>query len=281
MRAIRVEDSLPALIQAYNSGTVYSVYSHVMNLSIGGRIVAVMMAGAEEAPDSILTDFSDSFLRYADQVGRQIRVSKEQILLPDGTDIELRGGITYFAGLTGTSITEKTIDFAKVLQAQELLRLYGKQEDLYRAYFRLNEKTTLQGMFEEILSDLEKQTCPTDYVRCATRMVGLGIGLTPSGDDFLAGFLLVLQILRPDLHSPLLAIVEPVLKKTNRISRQMILNAGNGKARRSELDFLEGLSDKRTATVKKSVHAILQFGETSGTDTLIGILTALHLMKTE
>ncbi|MFQ6027310.1 MAG: DUF2877 domain-containing protein [Dehalococcoidia bacterium] len=112
-------------------------------------------------------------------------------------------------------------------------------------------------------------------------LVGLGPGLTPSGDDLLAGLLVALAaISAPDRIMP--ALVESVQTHartgTNRISQALLEQAAEGNGSQRQHQFLSQLlgaaSDDRVET---SAIALTQVGHTSGWDSLVGLMLGTHL----
>jgi hypothetical protein len=110
----------------------------------------------------------------------------------------------------------------------------------------------------------------------AARLVGLGPGLTPSGDDFIAGYLAALWSragFESDLDailSPLADSLVPLFLRTHAISRQMLNDAVQG-------HFAERLADVTLAiavagdVVGATARALVS-GHSSGADTLCGLL---------
>ena len=110
----------------------------------------------------------------------------------------------------------------------------------------------------------------------AARLVGLGPGLTPSGDDFLAGYLAALwscagfAIGMDALLQRLAVSLAPLFLRTNSISRQMLRDATQGR-------FAECLTDVTVAlaaggNVVEAAAQALARGHSSGADTLCGLL---------
>ena len=116
----------------------------------------------------------------------------------------------------------------------------------------------------------------TAVALAAARLVGLGPGLTPSGDDFIAGYLAALwsragfdtgiDVILPSLADAL----APLFLRANAISRQMLGDAAHGR-------FAEHLVDVTVAiscggdVVDATAHALAS-GHSSGADTLCGLL---------
>ena len=110
----------------------------------------------------------------------------------------------------------------------------------------------------------------------AAGLVGLGVGLTPSGDDFLVGYVAALRC-RADREAGIGALLrnmadplERMIAHTHAISRQMLGDALDGRFSEPLIDVIcaiGGASDVVTATWQG-----LQSGHSSGADTLCGLL---------
>lgn len=111
---------------------------------------------------------------------------------------------------------------------------------------------------------------------------GLGSGLTPSGDDFILGFLLTLNRWRPVIHTeldlPMLnqAVIEAAIKETTMISANLIECACSGVADERLIKAVDFFATGQGS--KPDVLAgILSWGNTSGTDALVGMITAFNI----
>jgi hypothetical protein len=120
----------------------------------------------------------------------------------------------------------------------------------------------------------------------ARRLVGLGPGLTPSGDDFLVGCLRGLWLLRcsePVAHQTLDHVREPLLSdldpRTTRVGAEFIRYAmGGAFAEVLDRAALSLLAPSRPRVVRSAIRRLLCQGETSGTDTALGLLTCLEAL---
>lgn len=123
-----------------------------------------------------------------------------------------------------------------------------------------------------------------DLERCmkaAERLIGLGGGLTPSGDDWLAGFILYqARFLRAAggrsqfLEDLVEALQKMAFQKTTTISANRILTAGRGWAEELFLQVIDALftgSDIPAGMAELLTH----FGHSSGVDTTLGIAASI------
>jgi hypothetical protein len=112
-------------------------------------------------------------------------------------------------------------------------------------------------------------------------LLGLGSGLTPSGDDLTMGFLLYLKrwghVLAPGLDLATLApvIVPLATRKTTTLSANLIECALNGQANERLLLALDGIltGEPDPATCASYLAG---WGNTSGLDALVGMALAQH-----
>ncbi len=112
----------------------------------------------------------------------------------------------------------------------------------------------------------------------AARLAGLGPGLTPSGDDFLAGVMLALW-LRYRRPVPALAwIYEAAAHRTTRLSRAFLRAARDGHADARWHALLAALSGASRTALEAAAHAVLDFGATSGLDMLAGFVLTLETL---
>ena len=108
--------------------------------------------------------------------------------------------------------------------------------------------------------------------------IGLGLGLTPSGDDMLLGTLTALHMYRPDLVCRLEAGITPLLDRTHDISRSYLQLALDGYAATPVLGAAAELAGGGT----DQTQILLTVGHSSGCDILEGLVTtAEQLVKTE
>jgi len=118
-------------------------------------------------------------------------------------------------------------------------------------------------------------------------IVGLGPGLTPSGDDFLVGCLKGLWLLagrEPELHSTigrLRSELGPSLSdRTTRVGAEFIRHALNGQFAEILDRAAEALlAPAKLAAVELAIRWLMAQGETSGTDTTQGLLACLDALR--
>ncbi len=160
------------------------------------------------------------------------------------------------------------------------LRAHAPSEGLARVHFD-DTKTLLLAQGRRALDRLREGLTRADATAVtegAGQLAGLGPGLTPSGDDVLAGILLGLRVwpaaagpLGPKAVSTLL--VGTAAPRTGRISRAYLWAARQGHASEAWHDLIRALPANADRVITAATR-ILSTGETSGADMLAGFLFA-------
>ncbi len=110
----------------------------------------------------------------------------------------------------------------------------------------------------------------------ADSFIGLGNGLTPSGDDFLTGLMLVASIPDCELQWAWSALAVSPGDRTTDVSVAMLNHAAAGRFRAD----LVGLSEAICAgdDVEPTARRVAAIGSSSGTDMLDGVTTGLQAL---
>lgn len=105
--------------------------------------------------------------------------------------------------------------------------------------------------------------------------LGRGRGLTPSGDDFLVGSIAMFYsyyIYHEMIYIIKNFIIENKRIYTTDISEQFLILATDGKFSRSIITLIEELKGKKKSS--DTINNVIKYGETSGTDIMLGIIWA-------
>jgi hypothetical protein len=121
---------------------------------------------------------------------------------------------------------------------------------------------------------------PIPLQRGASRLAGLGGGLTPAGDDFLCGVMLWAWLVHPSPPSFCQPLLETAAGRTTALSAAFLRAAARGECSAAWHRLLAALARWRlerpaadaSEPLERSVREVLSFGSTSGGDTLAGFL---------
>jgi hypothetical protein len=109
-------------------------------------------------------------------------------------------------------------------------------------------------------------------------LIGLGIGLTPSGDDYLVGLLAGLEATGdPARHDLATAIMTHAPARTTAFGAAALGHASRGAFSEHLHDVLVAVGGGGLDELARPIGRALAYGATSGSDTLVGLLAALDL----
>jgi hypothetical protein len=113
-------------------------------------------------------------------------------------------------------------------------------------------------------------------VTAVTGLLGLGGGLTPLGDDVLAGWLATAVASRhPALDEMRSAVALAARDRTTALSATLLSCAARGEGVPEFRSLLSGIVRADTTAVDRSLASMLRIGDTSGQGLVLGALTAL------
>jgi hypothetical protein len=114
-------------------------------------------------------------------------------------------------------------------------------------------------------------------LRTATRLIGLGPGLTPAGDDVMAGTIAGLVLLgHPSAERFAAGVYSLAVGRTTELSRALLRHAASGHVSGEYAAVLHGLVGERP--LAPAVSTLLATGSTSGRAMALGLCTAIDLV---
>ena len=113
--------------------------------------------------------------------------------------------------------------------------------------------------------------------RAAILLLGLGPGLTPSGDDFLGGVMLALTARgKSELRDALWETIAPELDDlTVPVSAMQLSAAADGMGAEIVHDLIAAMMSSDEHAIPAALDSVLALGATSGADTVAGIVVGL------
>lgn len=278
------------------SGTVHSVFRQACNVSLEpGTLLTLLPCQKGNVPHGIRLDTSShSVLLHALRVGQPV-ACRGGILRIDGTDfsVDLRLAHAWHIDLKGFHI-----DLCRPTHAQSWavawseLRLHhyksGMSENL-GAFFLSKGRPATPAVSEILLQQgaytipsLLQTTCRLqlrEVMISVQSLIGLGYGLTPSGDDFLVGYLAGLwctagaNLSRMQFLMALGSELSQVSQNTNEISCTYLRSAAKGHVSEPIAKLAQRLNQANNmSSLRAATQAALQVGHTSGSDGVLGLL---------
>jgi hypothetical protein len=152
--------------------------------------------------------------------------------------------------------------------------LHAKRDEIFNQLKRLPITD-----YQSLVSDLSSAVASANISIAKTiiyQLAGLGIGLTPAGDDFILGSLLAAWIIHPEETAIKIAkeITETAAPLTTSLSAAWLRSAGRGEAGILWHELFDAMIIADAAQIQEAMEKILGVGETSGADALSGFIGA-------
>lgn len=282
--AVLCEESTAARLRTKPlTGTLHSVFRRVLNVRErdSDRLFALASADVDLAPDTLVLSL-DSFEPLACLPGQRILVTQDYLAI--GSRVHIAFSAQRVVNLTLPSWPSSPALIGRRLnEARQALVQLGKGGGMLPQAnappFNRQVSARLAELQDQLVTIIREQR-RADFLPLAREMLGLGPGLTPSGDDFLAGLCLSFTIPHLPLSSwrdlgIMLACDANVY--TGEISCWELDHAVRGYPRRQVESFLRSLFGTERQPLSPQVEQLVATGATSGTDFLTGLLAGLEL----
>ena len=287
-RAISIGDAVP---RTDSNATVHSVFRSAMNLHLtrGSKLLTLVASSEADLPQGIRVassgDFSFEVFRAGEQANCRDDILRLGLLTVELCDARrwkcdlpaLQADLTNLAVSTSWQRAWQTLNERQIQSNAEIVA-----EDLFRS-----DQTIRAGVPRKV------GEATRNLVEAARRynlsaassvraLIGLGAGLTPSGDDLLVGYLAGLWCSVLDKRERVKfvgSLGKAVIRlscRTNNISRTYLYHASRGQVSSRLAELAETIcrgenSDRLTSTIESA----LRVGHTSGMDAITGLLLGL------
>ena len=142
-----------------------------------------------------------------------------------------------------------------------------------------------RNRFDSARAALEAQDLQA-FETAALRLLGVGVGLTPSGDDFVGGVFFAFSHASVPAWTPGLETTKARLRAaahsaTNPISAALLGDLIDGVSHRALHEMLDAFVSGSALKMKASYAEIMRIGATSGADMLTGLVLALSTLNSK
>jgi hypothetical protein len=263
---------------------VHSVFDHAVNLRADDdrALYALVSAQRDNAPATLVVDVPD-FGGLGLRPGAPVTLRDSGILCAGGVEIVLGGARPWDATLPVLDDADLPLEWMERFVARH--GVAGGIEP------RLRDTTALERATARTLADaragLETALRARDAAAVqahASRLIGLGPGLTPAGDDFVVGVVIACAVTGGRTKSDpcvdaLRRVVDDSGDRTPDISHATLAHAVRGRVRESLVEFVESIAAGDEELMARRAHRVLAIGATSGTDILSGLLAGLRALS--
>lgn len=290
LKAISLGDAVP---RVDFDAVVHSVFRSAINLRLnnGDNLLTLVTSNEADLPQGIRVDTPEDFSFEIFRAGEPVTCRDDTLRFASSAlTIDLRGAESFICDLPSlqADMTNPAVATAWqcVWQALNQLQIQSNAEIIAQNLFRSDEtsRPVVSRKAGEAMRGLFAATRQFDLTTASSlnALIGLGSGLTPSGDDLLVGYLAGLwcSVLdkseRVQFVSDLGKVVVHLSQQTNDISRTYLYHATRGQVSSRLADLAEAIcrgenSDRLLTTVESA----MQVGHTSGMDAVTGLLIGL------
>lgn len=272
--ATRIHDSLSARLGRAGNRTarVLSVFRSAVNLTMGDELVTIVPDEAGGLPNGILVAAPTDFRTPGLRAGMVVEIDEAVVHVLDA-DLVIR------------------LDAARPWSARIPVgdgRHWPTRSTAVHALARRDVRGTdaaaaTAGLMaipvaRERLATLRGAIARTDHRAAAVAarsLIGLGPGLTPSGDDALAGIEAALRALGHPAAGFLATALDDVTERTTVVSAALLRHAARGEFTERIHRLLAALLDEDDTALPVAIERAVAWGATSGRDCLIGVLAGL------
>ncbi len=285
-RASNVSDAVPRRIAraGVDALRVQSIYRAVVNITTSDGLLTVASPEGGGLPNGILADLGPDWRAIGLHAGMVVSASDANLRIPDaGLEIQ-------FAAASRWSPRFQS----SVAAADAAAARWGRRKAATRTIAR--DRASAGGFGALLGGDVADDPVGIlDAARpmgaglvsaletgdrslaaeAARRLIGLGPGLTPSGDDVLVGIEAALHALaRPSAGFLALASGD-VEGRTTALAATLLRHAGAGEFAERLHTLLAALLGSEDEAIPAAIDRAVAWGATSGTDCLLGVLIGL------
>ena len=289
--ALSHSDAIASLIEHGRPwrGVVHSEFRSVLNIATEGALIAVAAPSAGRLPNGVAADMGPDFRRLGiragmvvehgpgtlsiDEAGVVIDLSRTEAWSPrlahptEGTTESVR---RWRARASAIRRLAATVTAGRAGAGRGLGPLVGPWPEGSRGDLADRARPVMSGL-RKAVRDRNGEAAAT----MARALIGLGPGLTPSGDDALVGVAAACHALGSPVSGFLADALVDVDARTTAIAASYLRHAGRGEFAERIHVLLADLLGSDVSRIEPVVRAFVNWGASSGTDCLVGVLLGL------
>ncbi len=279
--AVSISSRIRPLLDRSPRGAVLATFARSCYLDLDGHLVAVVATELLDGPLNLVLALPSTTRLDEAPVGAPVSCRGGTLDIAEAWQIDFAHAPIWNARVTPLTVTPHLrlwlASIRRILDAEAPVESLARPARVRRAS---------EGM--DLLEDGLRHRDVTVVREAADTLVGLGPGLTPSGDDVLAGTLLAIALLRPvEEDHWRQAIIDASRGRTIRISEAYLEAAAAGEAgeawhhlRRTLQHAAQSVppASDEDPDLRAAVRGVLAFGETSGADMLAGFVLGMDAL---
>jgi hypothetical protein len=269
------------LLQAWRRGApggrVHSVFARAINVETRpGALWTLACRALGDGPGALVVDAAE-FQPFGVARGDGVRVHGIALMVGERLSIALDGVRPWECVLPRWPDDDShvAVNLARAKRELEAHLAADKDEQTPLA---AHASARLAGRVDALAAALRENDVDA-FAERAANIIGLGPGLTPSGDDVLVGLLAALHVPgRPceAMRGIGRRIARDAAGGTNAVSAAALREAARGRVREPIVVLLRALLHEGPDAVSRALAAVLEIGAASGADIATGVACALE-----
>ncbi len=287
--ASRVSDAVPPRIARVGPTPlrVHSIFRSAINLAASDGLLTVASPGLGGLPNGIAADLGPDWRMIGVRPGMTVHASLAAVRIPDARlEIHLAaaagwspriGALQVGAAQTARRWRHRGSTTWTIARARSSAGGFGALllEDAVtggQAPFVDRARPMLAALLAALDGGDQGSAAAA-----AEGLIGLGPGLTPSGDDALVGIEAALHALSRPTAGFLAGAAHDLDERTTAVSATLLRHAAAGEFAERIHALLAALLGSDEAAIPAAIDRAVAWGATSGTDCLVGVLLGLDV----
>jgi hypothetical protein len=264
---------------------VQSIYRSVVNITTADGLLTVAGEGGG-LPNGILADLGPDWRAIGLVPGMVAVASGAKIRVPDaGLEIQFAGALRWSPRLHASAgaADAAAARWGRRSASTRTIALTRASEGGFGPLLRADVAhvpdryvDVARPMLAGLIVALEAGD-RSRAAEAATLLIGLGQGLTPSGDDVLVGIEAALHALARPTAGFLVLATGSVEGRTTELAATLLRHAAAGEFAERLHVLLAALLGSDDETIPAAIERAVAWGATSGTDCLLGVLIGLDV----
>ncbi|RCW62477.1 DUF2877 domain-containing protein [Halanaerobium sp. ST460_2HS_T2] len=259
---------------------IHSIYNRVINLIDElDDLYSIVLRTIDNAPHTLRINSAMSFKKRNIIRQDKIQISDNKLFISNKLVIELAKYNLFKSRLQDKMKLESDILKRNLKECFSIIRDQGSSggaKYFYQKRFTIHTLGEKPGTIEREFADRIEKYIIVESKK-PEKIIGFGMGLTPSGDDFLSGYFLTMAFLNNNYSEKVFKNLKLNLARievsTTVISRAMLNRVLELKTRENIKNLILSLNAEGPR-FRSYLKEVLKIGSSSGTDISIGIMTA-------
>jgi hypothetical protein len=268
--------------QTHFRGVVHSVFQNALNLASTENLYTLVTDQFDNGPNTLVVEVHD-FQAMGIDVGDDAAAADDKLYIGGKVVVILTGAAEWRTPAAVSRCDDEELQDRLAVARAYVERVGTRAGMVSDPRGSLVHRVTAEMLrcASDLLVDALKRQDLRAALTQAGQLIGLGPGLTPSGDDFLMGLLAALAIARPlpSTMQQFCSAVVPMSKAaTNAISHAAIRAAAEGEVRECVSRLIFRLCDGNRVEFHSALDDVLGIGSSSGTDIAWGVIRGLEVV---